>query len=214
MSVPSIEELERHLSALPREAWERPDPPPPPWPADPARRRIAAGRKPAAVPVPARPRRPRRPALVLRPLAAAALSLALVAAGVGTGLLLRSGGDGRGPGGPADGTVTVRLEPLGSGGRTAAGAVTLSGGAGGRASVRLSGLAPSSRGDFYELWLLGDGGELVSLGSVRVPRSGRAELRVRLPVDPARFRFLDVSREPADGDPGHSADSVLRGPAT
>jgi len=78
--------------------------------------------------------------------------------------------------------------------------------------VRLAGLRPSSRGDFYELWLLGRDGELVSLGSFRVPASGRADLRVRMPVDPARFSFLDVSREPPDGDPDHSTVSVLRGP--
>jgi anti-sigma-K factor RskA len=86
--------------------------------------------------------------------------------------------------------------------------------AGGSASVRLSGLRPSKGGDFYELWLLGDGGELVSLGSVRAPASGTATIdNVQLPVDPERFRFLDVSREPADGDPGHSSMSVLRGPS-
>ena len=55
-------------------------------------------------------------------------------------------------------------------------------------------------------------GELVSLGSVRVPESGRATVEVQLPVDPGRFEFLDVSREPADGDPSHSTISVLRGP--
>ena len=35
-----------------------------------------------------------------------------------------------------------------------------------------------------------------------------------LPTDPARFRYLDVSREPEDGDPGHSGLSILRGPST
>ena len=79
--------------------------------------------------------------------------------------------------------------------------------AGGGATCALSGLPPSSDGDFYELWLLGDDGELVSLGSFRVPASGAGRARAcLLPVDPARFRFLDVSREPADGDPAHSSD--------
>ncbi len=64
------------------------------------------------------------------------------------------------------------------------------------------------------MWLLGDDGELVSLGSTRVGASGAATLEdVQLPVDPGSFRFLDVSREPSDGDPGHSSDSVLRGPS-
>lgn len=80
--------------------------------------------------------------------------------------------------------------------------------------MRVRGLKPSARGDFYELWLLGDDGELVSLGSFRAPRSGAATVRVPLPVDPARYRYLDVSREPDDGDPGHSSISILRGPTT
>jgi Anti-sigma-K factor rskA len=252
MSVPSIEELERQLSALPPEAWDPPVPPPPPWPVearDPGHSRAAGpaagpGRRrlrPAA-PAGVWPRRTeraapgggwrrrtgpagsvarawrdrRRPARrspaggpVLRPLRAALASVALLGAGLAAGLLIASGEPA--PREPVTEALRLQLEPVGDRGRGAAGAVALSGRAGGTANVRLSGLEPSGRGDFYELWLLGDDGELVSLGSVRVPASGRAELRVELPVDPGRFRYLDVSREPADGDPGHSADSVLRG---
>jgi hypothetical protein len=218
MSVPSLEELERQLSALPREAWDRPVPPPPPWPAEPEqaarRRRFAVLRREGRGIVPRSARGLRlRGALVLRPLTAAALSLVLLAAGLGAGLLLGRGGDGA-PGPAGGGSLRVELQPIGDGGGRAGGVVTLEGGAGGSATVRLAGLAPSERDDFYELWLLGADGELVSLGSVRVPPSGRAELSVPLPVDPSRFTHLDVSREPADGDPGHSADSVLRGPTT
>jgi hypothetical protein len=138
-----------------------------------------------------------------------------VAAGVGGGLLL-AGGDDDTTDGPvragADGAAPVRLVPVAPRGRGATGTVRLASGPGGQAEVRLTGLRPSARGDFYELWLLGEGGELISLGSFRVPGSGAAELRVPVPVDPARFRYVDVSREPADGDPAHSARSVLRGP--
>jgi hypothetical protein len=51
----------------------------------------------------------------------------------------------------------------------------------------------------------------VSLGSFRVGPDGRATLEVPLPVDPSRYRFLDVSVEPDDGDPSHSSRSILRG---
>ncbi len=95
---------------------------------------------------------------------------------------------------------------------TAGGTAELKPEAGGRATVELRGLEPSGDRDFYELWLLGDDGELVSLGSVRVPASGDATLDVELPVDPKDFRYLDLSREPDDGDPGHSTISILRGP--
>lgn len=191
MRDPSLDDLARRLQELPREAWDRPVPPPPPWPAEevsPARRRF-----------------------VLRPLAAVAASVALLAAGVAAGVLLSSDDETAAPGAPA---TRVELRPVDGRGQGATGVVRLEPRAGGKANVRLSGLRPSEGGDFYELWLLGEGGELVSLGSVRVPASGEATLEnVQLPVDPERFRFLDVSREPGDGDPGHSSISVLRGPA-
>jgi hypothetical protein len=31
-------------------------------------------------------------------------------------------------------------------------------------------------------------------------------------IDTERFSVVDISREPQDGDPAHSTDSVLRGP--
>lgn len=190
----SLEDIERHLERLPREAWDPPRPPPAPWPAEEA---------PAAW---------RRRGLLLRPSAAAVASIALVGAGVGAGVLL-AGDDGAPADGPTAAPLTVELRPVGGRGGGASGVARLQPRPGGRATVALAGLRPSTSDDFYELWLLGDDGELVSLGSLRVPASGRAALDVELPVDPARFRFLDVSREPADGDPSHSTISVLRGPA-
>lgn len=184
-----LDDLGRRLEELPREAWDRPLPPPAPWTADevqPARRR----------------------GLILRPLVAVAASLALLAAGLGAGLLLAGDEDS-----PDDTRARVELAPLDGRGGDATGTVRLDPRAGGLATVTLSGLSPSAGGDFYEVWLLGDDGELVSLGSTRVGASGSATLEnVPLPVDPGRFRFLDVSREPGDGDPGHSSVSVLRGP--
>jgi anti-sigma-K factor RskA len=189
-----LDDLERHLERLPKEAWDRPTPPPPPWPAEEAR--------------PAR----RRRRLVLRPVAAALASIALLAVGIGAGLVL-SNDDDDGAGGGGD-LERVQLAPVVSAAENAGGVAELRPEAGGRATVELSGLRPSGDRDFYELWLLGDDGELVSLGSVRVPESGNATLDVELPVDPKQFRYLDVSREPDDGDPGHSTISILRGPVT
>ena len=129
---------------------------------------------------------------------------------MGAGLLL-AGDDAPAPDRAA---TRVELEPLGEAPLRATGVADLDPQAGGTATVKLDGLRPSAGGDFYEVWLLGSDGELVSLGSVRVPESGSATLEnIQLPVDPERFQFLDVSREPADGDPGHSSDSVLRGPS-
>ena len=62
---------------------------------------------------------------------------------------------------------------------------------------------------YYELWLLtADGQRLISLG----PVSGQARVDVPETIDTVQFSLVDISREPSDGDPSHSGDSVLRGP--
>jgi anti-sigma-K factor RskA len=192
MTGMSRDELERHLERLPKEAWDHPTPPPPPWPAE-------------------EPRPVRRRRLVLRPAAALLASVVLLALGIGSGLLLAGDGD---EGTDGAGLERVQLAPVVSAAENAGGTAELKPEAGGRAKVELRGLRPSGPRDFYELWLLGDDGQLVSLGSVRVPASGDATLDVELPVDPRQFRYLDLSREPDDGDPGHSTVSILRGPVT
>lgn len=173
--------IAEHLAALPAEAWDRPVPPPPPA---------------------AYEEEPRR--LRVRPLVAVAAAAALLGLGVATGLLVAGGEPGRG----VSAGQAVALEALGSAPKQAAGQARLSRD---RATVRVSGLRPSRAGQFYELWLIGEGGRLVSLGSFRALAAGTAALTVPVPVDPGRFRTVDVSVERADGDPGHSGVSVLRG---
>ncbi len=144
----------------------------------------------------------------LRPaLAIAASVLLLVAGGVGGALLF---GDDEGE--EIAGGNVIALEPVGFSTPDAKGTGEVSDQAGDDAVVRVSGLDPSGPGQYYELWLLSDPERLVSLGSFRVPESGRAEVRVPLPVDPRRFRFLDLSLERVDEGPEHSGISVLRGP--
>lgn len=50
----------------------------------------------------------------------------------------------------------------------------------------------------------------VALGSFRVGADGGARVDLPVTVSPRRFPVLDISREPDDGDPGHSGASVLR----
>ena len=116
---------------------------------------------------------------------------------------------------PRAGRPIALAPPEGSAAGTApAGtAVTLGGGADRRLEVDVSGLSSTGAQGFYEVWLLGSDGELVSLGSFEVPASGATKVTVPLPADPGRYGSIDVSREPADGDPAHSKDSVLRGTA-
>ena len=70
---------------------------------------------------------------------------------------------------------------------------------------------PSAPGDtsLREVWLLNaDASGLVSLGLLD-GSSGRFVLPAGVDID--QFPLVDVSVEHADGDPGHSGDSVVRG---
>jgi anti-sigma-K factor RskA len=98
------------------------------------------------------------------------------------------------------------LAPLpdhsGSGTATVVGA-----GAGRALDIDVSGLGPVN--GFYEVWLLdADGKKLVSLGLLRGTHG-----RFALPpgVNIATYPLVDVSIEPADGNPAHSGNSVVRG---
>jgi hypothetical protein len=179
------------LESLEREQWDPPEAP-----------ALAFPRAPEPRPAPRR-----RRVLSLRPRVAAGLAALLLALGVGAGLLL-AGGDG---GGGNDRGRLLALEPVEPAGASAHGTATILA-RDGRARFTVRGLKPSANGDFYELWLMNSADDLVSLGSFRVPASGEADVTVPLPADPDGFSALDISAEPADGDPAHSTRSVLRAP--
>ena len=68
---------------------------------------------------------------------------------------------------------------------------------------------PARGGAFREVWLLNaDTGNLISLGVLN-----GTESTFELPdgLDLRDYPVVDVSREPLDGDPAHSADSIARG---
>jgi hypothetical protein len=68
---------------------------------------------------------------------------------------------------------------------------------------------PAEGGDFREVWLLDtEAGALISLGVLNGTESS-----FELPddLDLRDFPTVDISREPLDGDPAHSADSIARG---
>ena len=74
--------------------------------------------------------------------------------------------------------------------------------------VDVTGL-PATDG-FYEVWLLDESAsKLVSLGTLGAGDSGEFVVPSDLVV--AEFPVVDVSREPLDGNPAHSKDSVVRG---
>lgn len=172
------------LSALPADAWEQTAPPP-----------LRA--RPEVVPL----RRFRRPSGgVLRSAAAmAAVLVALAAFALGR---VTADGDGTAAG------RTVELPALAAGAGSGSAEIHADGAA---MTLRVADLPPSADGDFYELWLLNSPTDLISVGSFRVPESGEVEVTLPIPLRPERYDFIDLSREPVDGDPAHSGESVLRG---
>jgi anti-sigma-K factor RskA len=159
-------------------------------------------------PLPARdqpsPAPRRRRIFSLRPAFAAGLATAAVAAVAVAVVLVASGGDD---------TRSLELAAVPGSGTDGSGSAEL-GAAGETARVELAGLEASREGEFYELWMLNDADDLVSLGSFRVEDGGETEVELPVPVDPAEYGFLDISVEADDGDASHSGDSVLRGPIT
>lgn len=189
--APVVARLERQ----PAETWRAPEPPP----------LVVGAPMPVREPRGAR-RRARRFAFVLRPAVALGVSLVLVAGGVVAGLTL-GGGD------PADdGAAEVRRFALGAlPGHT--GRATVIEHRDGRVTVKAAGLQPDRAGH-HELWLLPKDGDPVPVGTFKVDPSGHATATYALPDDPERYALLDVSEEPADGDPKHSGRSVLQAPVS
>jgi anti-sigma-K factor RskA len=158
---------------------------------------------------------------VLRPLGAGLAALALLAAGAG-GALLAGAGSEAGPGEPgpraaqpaAPPARVVTLEPLAPVARGSERArVALPARAGGTVRVAVDGVPALPSGEYLELWLLGEGDQMVSLGTFRAGPDGRVRVALPLGVDPAGARFVDLSVEREDGDPTHSGKSVLRSAA-
>ena len=171
------------------------------WKRSRPRRWDAASPPPLKLPGAAGTERARAGArLVLRPAVAALCAVALLAAGVGLGVVLDRDPE------PATRLVLSPIEGVDPGASGRVGVTS------DRVNVRVSGLPPTADGQFYELWLLGADKQLVGLGSFQVGKDGMATLKLPLPVDPGQFSYFDISLEPADGDPGHSGVSVLRGP--
>lgn len=158
-------------------------------------------------------RRPR--ARARRLLAIGACSVGLLGAGLAAGLLVGDeAGDTAGSRDPEGEAETLALNPLVSTDPPPEGVVVISGDEDGRrAHVTLDSMPPSGRA-LYELWLLDGVRGQLALGTFAVPSSGRAEVEVPVPVEPSGFTYLDVSREPLDGNPGHSGVSIMRAPTS
>jgi anti-sigma-K factor RskA len=150
--------------------------------------------RPAAV-VPLRPGAGSGRRIVL---AAAAAAVVLLVGGLGV-VLLRSA---------TDPIASARLVPFPDWQGESGTAVLERRPDGGQVVDVHTSVRPDGRTD-HEVWLMTPGAKrLVSLGMLH-GTSGRFAVPTGLDVH--RFRFVDVSDEPRDGDPAHSGDSIIRG---
>ncbi|MBB4693111.1 anti-sigma-K factor RskA [Actinoplanes abujensis] len=200
-----IEEL-RHVAELGSQAQdlrELPDPPAHVWHA------IQAGIADAPAPVApvidmaGRRERRQRPRWVLPTIAAAAAAVLAVAGTVAVDRFTN-----RTPDGPV--TARATLEPLKAAPPNAGGDVRVLDD--GRMRVDVRNL-PLTTG-FHEVWLLDPDqpGKMVAVGSL----SDKPDAVLPVPpgTDLNRYRLVDISDEPHDGDATHSGRSLLRGTLT
>lgn len=107
---------------------------------------------------------------------------------------------------PAGPPRSASLRPLG--GFAGSGTVRLRG-EGDGSILRIDIEGSGSRDGAPEVWLYNSVSDAVSLGRLA---GGRRRIDVKLGQDLSRYRFVDVSLEPADGNRNHSGRSVLRAP--
>jgi hypothetical protein len=67
---------------------------------------------------------------------------------------------------------------------------------------------PAAASSAYEVWLFGDDGRMVSLGTLA---DGSGSFTVPAGIDTSQYRTVDISDEPPDGNPAHSGISLVRG---
>ena len=107
---------------------------------------------------------------------------------------------------PTAAAQEVALAPLGAA-TGATGSAALADG-GKRLRLDVSGL-PDPQGGAYQVWLYDSVIDAVSLVKVS---DTKLTLDLKLPANASHYRYVDISREPADGNPNHSGESVLRVP--
>ncbi len=173
------------LSALPAAAWEA----------------IETGAPPSGVPAWAGRPALRRPGLRWAAVAAAVVVFAL---GLGTGALLSSPGSATSAPGQK-----LALRPPAGAAPGAAGVAYLTGS--GHLVLVIAHLPATTRGHYYEAWLMTSLQRLVPLVSFRVNANGSARIEVPLAAAPAAYRYVDISLQSVAERGSHSGDSVLRG---
>jgi hypothetical protein len=167
------------------------------------------GQAPSDRPVPLDVARP-RPVPWWRRSAVGVAAAAVVGLGLGAGLGFGLGGSTDEPA-PAP---VVQLGPVGFADPGATGTAAMVDRNGDtRMVVELRGVTNLAGGDYLEAWLMDStGSRLLPLGAMaRHGEEFRGEFTIPAGLPPGEYDRVDVSAERFDGNPGHSAVSLLRG---
>ena len=120
-----------------------------------------------------------------------------------------TGGDDDGDGG--GGQTASGQNQNAAGGQSNAGIAVVAQRDGERQVIVQATLRPNRQREAYEVWLYNSRRDAKSLGAQVTDRRGTYQGAGPLPSDFAKYRFIDVSREPIDQNRGHSGRSILRG---
>ena len=218
LDVEALASVCSRLEGLPAEAWKPPEPPPledPTEESEPEKKEPAKTTEPEEAESTASRRTRRRRSLLPRPLAAGALAAGLIGVGFGAGLLVEDGGDGQaGSVSGAEASERIELNPIASLDPPPSGTVLIIGeGSDRHAELSAADLPVSDRG-LYELWLLDSARGQMSLGTFAPDSEGEADVAMPMPVSDEAYTYIDISREPRNGDPAHSGRSILRAPTS
>ncbi|MEA2423206.1 MAG: hypothetical protein QOF55_2305 [Thermoleophilaceae bacterium] len=215
--VAEIDQVRSYLSELPAEAWTGAPPP---------KLSVVKEEPPAVKPAEARvegnrsERKSRLPLLLaLLAIAAVVLVIALASSGGGDNAAAPAPKPQANKPAPAHAPASapapkpqkppagpkVKLAALGAAGATGTTAL-IDGGKRLRLDVR--GL-PNPRSGAYQVWLYDS---VIAARSLTRVRGTKLALDLKLPAQASHYRYLDISLEPADGNPNHSGQSVLRVP--
>jgi hypothetical protein len=202
--VSQLDEVRTRLAELPAEVWtgtaERPK-----------LTVVAADEEERKAPPPER-RRSRLPVLITL-LAVAVVALVVVLASSGGSEKSKSTAQPNAPASPSKpvkkqkpakpAAKKTHLVALGAGsGATGTAALTQGGK---RMTINVSGLP----GGAYQVWLYNS---VIDAASLTKVQGTKLALDLKLPSNASHYRYVDISLEPADGNPNHSGDSVLRVP--
>jgi hypothetical protein len=137
-----------------------------------------------------------------RPLLLVAASIVIGAVvGAGAVAVLRGGSPG------VEAVETAALDPLADTEASGTAEVVVRKDGSRALEVRLD--APAVRDGYYEVWLAEP--SLTDMVPLGIARSGTSTFELPADLDLHAFPIIDVSQEPLDGNPQHSAVSVVRG---